>query len=111
MHEMTFALSLLDVVEEHRPEGAVVKNVIVRVGPMHGIVKEAMEWAWEAATEEGNCKGASLELEFLPWRFECPQCGRRWEGEEMLEACVCGCEKVGHIDCDEFSLVGIDVED
>ncbi len=50
MHEFSIAQAIIEQVSHHTPQGAVVRKVTIEAGPMRGIVPEAMQWAWQAAT-------------------------------------------------------------
>jgi len=46
MHEFSIASSLLDLAKQHTPAGAVLRRIVMEAGPLHGIDREAMQWAW-----------------------------------------------------------------
>jgi hydrogenase nickel incorporation protein HypA/HybF len=110
MHEFSIAIALLDQVEHHAPADSVVKRVHLRIGPMQGIVEQAMQWAWQGATDGTRHEGSRLELDFAPWQLQCPDCGRRWHTNDMYEACVCGSSLAFPVECDEMTLVSLDVD-
>ena len=65
MHELSIALSLIDAVCEELPRlGAVtVKSVRVRVGPLSGVVPDALTFAFDIAAVETPIVGARLDIE------------------------------------------------
>ncbi|RMG65900.1 MAG: hydrogenase maturation nickel metallochaperone HypA [Calditrichaeota bacterium] len=76
MHELSVALSLIELAEaEAKQAGAThIESVRVRVGALSGVVPEALQFAFEAASEGTMLEGAKLEIEELPIRIFCPHC-------------------------------------
>jgi hydrogenase nickel incorporation protein HypA/HybF len=66
MHELSIAMSLIDAVCEELPrlgEGASVRSVRIRVGPLSGVVPRALAFAFEVAVDDSPIAGAKLEIE------------------------------------------------
>jgi hydrogenase nickel incorporation protein HypA/HybF len=66
MHELAIAMSLIDCVCDELPrlgEGASIRSVRIRVGPLSGIVPHALAFAFEVAVDDSPIAGARLEIE------------------------------------------------
>jgi hydrogenase nickel incorporation protein HypA/HybF len=111
MHEFTIAQSLLDLVREHAPNGSQVKVVRLKIGPMQGIVPEAMRMAWQVARENTCCQDAQLDMQMLPWDLTCPDCGRTWQSDDMFDTCACGCETPSPHGSSEMQLMSLEVDE
>ncbi len=111
MHELSIATVLLELVNEHTPEGATVKKVHVRAGPLRAIEPDAMELAWTAATDSTPCAASTLELEVIPWDLHCPDCDRRWQSDDPYEPCTCGCAYCRPSGNNDLLLMSIDVDE
>ncbi|MGC8551266.1 MAG: hydrogenase maturation nickel metallochaperone HypA [Phycisphaerae bacterium] len=111
MHEMSLAVDLMELVKRHVPASACLMTVTVRIGPMHGVVAEALQWAWSAVSSETTWPKAKLVIETPPWRLRCPRCGRLWEPTTVDEHCTCGAVHAHIEGGDEFTLVSVDVAD
>lgn len=76
MHELSIALSILDVAaEEAERHGAGrVKSIHLRLGPLSGVVKEALLAAYELARETTELADADLIIEEIPVTAACPYC-------------------------------------
>jgi hydrogenase nickel incorporation protein HypA/HybF len=113
MHELSIAESIMELARRHVPEGARLKAVRVRFGPMRGIEPQAMQWAWQGVQMTGG--GAArigLKLEQTPWTLRCGQCGHEWQDERIVAVCrQCGLEAVRPVGGDELQLVSIEVDD
>lgn len=75
MHELSIALSLLDVAElEADQRGVQVAAIHVRVGPLSGVVPGALLSAYELAREGTPFEQCSLVLEETTIAVYCPRC-------------------------------------
>ncbi len=111
MHELSIARSLLGLVRDNVPDGALVKSVLVCVGPLQAIEPDAMQFAWHAATDDTEFDGAELSLTLLPWELHCLECGRNWSSENWSDPCTCGSCRVDPVGGDELTLISIDVDE
>lgn len=76
MHELSIALSLLDVAAEAaaRLGHPSVAAIHVRVGPLSGVVADALVSAYELAREGTPFAATRLEVEAVPVVVHCPAC-------------------------------------
>jgi hydrogenase nickel incorporation protein HypA/HybF len=89
MHELSIALSILDVVEEEmeRQGGAPVEAIHVRLGPLSGVVKDALLSAYELAVEQTAFEHSRLIIEEVPIAIYCAKC----EAERTVHSAQCLC--------------------
>jgi hydrogenase nickel incorporation protein HypA/HybF len=75
MHELSIALSILDLVEEEAARlGARVAAVHLRLGPLSGVVRNALASSFELAREGTPAAQAELVIEDVPVVVYCPSC-------------------------------------
>jgi hydrogenase nickel incorporation protein HypA/HybF len=78
MHELSIALSILDVAAEEatRHGAARVKQIHLRLGPLSGVVKEALLAAYDLArqTSDEATSDAELVVEEVAVTAVCPNC-------------------------------------
>jgi hydrogenase nickel incorporation protein HypA/HybF len=76
MHELSIAMSILDTAaEEAARQGDVrVMAIHMRLGPLSGVVKEALLSAYELAREGTPLASAELVIEPIPLVAYCPAC-------------------------------------
>jgi len=93
MHELSVALSLVEVACEKiaalgHPR---VDAVCVRIGPLSGVVREALSFCFEAAAHGTPLEGARLEIEDVPLTAFCPTCSteRQLTSIQHLRCPVC----------------------
>ena len=111
MHELSIASSILELARKHVPRGLVLLSVKVQAGPMRGIDPDAMELAWRACATLDESDIPIIDLELLPWRLLCPDCGREYTAETAFAPCRCGGVRAQPIGGDELSVVSIEVDE
>jgi hydrogenase nickel incorporation protein HypA/HybF len=77
MHELSIALSIVELAtEEAERRGAVrVVAVHLRLGEMSGVVKEPLLFSYGLACEGTPLEGSSLVIEEVKVMVYCPACG------------------------------------
>lgn len=93
MHEvsiMTEAVRL--AVETARVQGAQrICQLRLRVGAMSGAVPDALQFAFEAVTEDTMAQGATLAIEAVPATWWCAPCAATFNTDQTLPECPrCG---------------------
>jgi hydrogenase nickel incorporation protein HypA/HybF len=76
MHELSIAVALVDLASTAAGEiGAErVRALHVRIGPLAGVVEEALTFSFELAAAGTPIEGAQLRLEHVPLVAFCPAC-------------------------------------
>lgn len=76
MHELSIALSILEVVEEEseRRGGVQVDAIHLRLGAISGVAKEALVSAFELAREGTRFEKSRLVIEDVPVVIFCSKC-------------------------------------
>jgi len=76
MHELSIAMSIVEMAEEEAMQrgGAQVNAVHLKLGPLAGVVKEALLSSYEIACEGTDLEGSRLVIEEVPIVVYCPAC-------------------------------------
>jgi hydrogenase nickel incorporation protein HypA/HybF len=76
MHELSIAMSIVEMAEEQseRHGGVKVTAVHLKLGPLSGVVKMALENAFTLAREGTILEKAELIVELVPIVARCPKC-------------------------------------
>jgi hydrogenase nickel incorporation protein HypA/HybF len=76
MHELSIAMSVIEgAAEEALRHGAVKVNAVrLRLGPLSGVAKDALVFAYEVACEGTALEGSCLVIEEVPVTVFCPSC-------------------------------------
>ena len=93
MHELSVAQRLVELVtEELMDEPSLrVRSVCLRLGPLSGVVAEALLFAYDAATAGTALQGSTLEIEQVAPAVFCPKCRKERElsNVQRLRCPVC----------------------
>jgi hydrogenase nickel incorporation protein HypA/HybF len=94
MHELSIALSILDVAEEEAEKrgGVQVEAIHIRVGPLAGIVKEALLSAYELACTQTRFEGSRLVIEEVPVVVFCSKCQAERPVQSLQRFCCAECD-------------------
>lgn len=94
MHELSIAVSLLEIAEKKAmEEGAErIARLFLRIGPLSGVVPDALSFAFEVASESTLAEGAELEIENVPVAVFCSTCDLEVTVESIygLQCSICG---------------------
>jgi hydrogenase nickel incorporation protein HypA/HybF len=78
MHELAMTQSIIELVEaEARKHGSDrIDEIKLRIGQFTGVVKEALEFAFDAVKHGTLAEEAQLHIEIVPMRMKCKPCDR-----------------------------------
>jgi hydrogenase nickel incorporation protein HypA/HybF len=76
MHELSIALSIVDTAaqEAARRGAAQVNAVHLKLGPLSGVVKDALLFSYELACDGTTLEGSELIIEEMPVIVFCSSC-------------------------------------
>jgi hydrogenase nickel incorporation protein HypA/HybF len=113
MHELSIAVSLIEGVEEEasRHPGS-VQAIHLKLGPLAGVVKEALLSAYEMARAGTTLEAAALVIEEVPVVVFCKRCGERRTIESLQWLCcpVCDTPAAEIVQGRELLLVALEME-
>ena len=114
MHELSIAISLLDLAEEEaRRRNVRVLALHLRLGPLSGVIKEALLSAYDMAREGTPMADAELKIEDVPLAAYCPACCKETAPASIGELVCpdCGAPTPQIIRGREMELTALEVED
>jgi hydrogenase nickel incorporation protein HypA/HybF len=114
MHELSIALSILELAaeESERQGGAVVAAIHLRLGPLSGVVRTALESAYGLAREGTEFDQAELIIEEVPLMTYCPGCEaeRAPPSLQQLICPICGTPTPEVVHGRELEVVALEIE-
>jgi hydrogenase nickel incorporation protein HypA/HybF len=114
MHELSIALSILELAEEEagRCGADRVVGIHLRMGPLSGVVKDALLGAYELAREESTLKEAELIIEEVPILASCPSCQATRAVVSVQQLCCaeCGAPTPQVLSGRELELVALEIQ-
>jgi hydrogenase nickel incorporation protein HypA/HybF len=94
MHELSIALSLIELVEEEAAKraNAPVSAILVKLGPLSGVVAEALISAYTLAREGTPFANCELRITQVPITVHCTHCleTRNVVSQQEIVCSVCG---------------------
>jgi hydrogenase nickel incorporation protein HypA/HybF len=115
MHELSIAMSIIEMVEEEsRKHGGVqVTAVHLKLGALSGVVKEALLGSFEMACEDTVLRGAKLVVEDIPVLIYCQACkAQRPVSSIQLFCCAeCGTPSAAVVQGKELEVVALEIEE
>ena len=114
MHELSLALGILDLAAEEaeRQGGGRVVAIHLRLGPLSGVVKDALRSAYELAREGSSLSAAELVIEEVPLVAYCPACAAQRAPPSAQQLCcpVCGTPTPEVVRGRELEVVALEIE-
>jgi hydrogenase nickel incorporation protein HypA/HybF len=114
MHELSVAQRLVGVVQEELAGQQVRVTVVnLRLGPLSGVVAEALLFCFDIATADTILQGAKLEIEEVAPVVYCPECKQERElpSIQMQRCPVCHTPTPQVVRGRELEIVSLEVVD
>jgi hydrogenase nickel incorporation protein HypA/HybF len=94
MHELSIAMGILEITEEEseRRGGVHVDAIHLRLGPLSGVVKEALLSAWQLASEQSEFENSRLVIEDVPIAVYCSTCRAERPVQSIQHMCCAECD-------------------
>lgn len=114
MHELSIAMSIIDIAvdESEARNGAIIRAIHLRLGPLSGVIKSALVSAYDLAREGSEMANARLVIEEVPLVAVCPKC----ESEQTLHcfqdlSCPeCGTLCGNIVSGRELEIIGMEID-
>ena len=88
MHEMTVAQSLIQIIsDEAAKHNAKPLAAKISCGTLNPINDEALRFAFEAIGKDTLCEGIKIQIEHIPLRAKCKDCGEDFNIEISNPQC------------------------
>jgi hydrogenase nickel incorporation protein HypA/HybF len=113
MHELSIALSLVDLAQEEAERlGGRVCALHIRIGALAGVVPEALLASYEMACAETPLEGSRLVIEDVPVVVYCPTClaERKLSSVQFFCCAECGTPTPQVERGRELELVAMEIE-
>ena len=113
MHELSVCQALVDQLRDlaTRESAQRITRVLLRVGPLSGVVPDLLAHAFPIAAAETIAAGAALAIEDAIVRVRCRTCGAETDAEPGSLVCGgCGDFRTDLVSGDELLLVSVELE-
>jgi hydrogenase nickel incorporation protein HypA/HybF len=114
MHELSIALSILEVAAEEAEQrgGVQVHSIHLRLGPLAGVIREALVSAFEIAREASPFPQAELVIQEVPVMTQCPTCQAAKPVVSVQQLCCaeCGTPATQLLSGRELEIVALEIQ-
>jgi hydrogenase nickel incorporation protein HypA/HybF len=111
VHEVSIMMSILDIALDVAKQNKAKKitKITVEIGERSGVVKDALEFAFETVTKGTIAGQSTINIITIPYKGECIGCGHIIVGDNFQ---VCGkCGNLGKmISGNELRIKSIEVD-
>ena len=114
MHELSIALGILDAAQEEaeRHGACQVRAVHLKLGPLSGVVKEALLFSYELAAEDTPLRGSRLMIEETTVMVFCSVCQERRpiRSLQSFRCAACDAPAGDVVAGRELEVVGLEID-
>ena len=115
MHELSIALSMIEMATEEaeRRGGTRVNALHLKLGPLSGVVKDALLFSYEVACNGTLLEGSQLFIEDVPVVIYCRECQSEQQLESIQRFCcpACGTLTSEVVRGRELEVVAMEIEE
>jgi hydrogenase nickel incorporation protein HypA/HybF len=114
MHELSIAMSIVEMAEEESAKrGVQVTAIHLKLGALSGVVKEALLSSYEMAREDTPLQHAELIIEEVPVVVFCQKCQqqRPLHSVQLFCCAECGAPTAEIVQGKELEVVALEVEE
>ncbi len=108
MHELSITQDIVELVSG-RAGGRKVTRVALEIGQVSSIVPDAIRFCFDSCCKGTRVEGAELEIEEIPGRARCQDCGSEFELEQPFGMCACGSWRIKLIAGDQLRVKEMEV--
>lgn len=114
MHELSIALAILDLADEESKsrDGVGIRSIHLKLGPLSGVVKQALLSAFDLARESSTLPTAELVIEDVPLVVFCSKCAQERTIGDLGELCCpqCGTPSGQIVSGRELEITALEIE-
>jgi hydrogenase nickel incorporation protein HypA/HybF len=114
MHELSIAMSIVDMaLEEAESREVAIDAVHVDIGPLSGVVADALLFSYEMACSGTPLEGSRLIIREIPIEIYCTACKAQKTLSSMQWFCcpACGTPTSEVVHGKELAITGLEVRD
>jgi hydrogenase nickel incorporation protein HypA/HybF len=114
MHELSIAQNIVEIIQSNIPESewGRIARVRLKVGDGAGVVPESLEFSFQAITSDSPLCRTLLEIEAVPFRVQCRDCGSTTESDSGFAFCEkCESTNTNVLSGTELLVTEIEIEE
>lgn len=89
MHELSIALSIVDIAEEEvkKANASKVEKIELDIGNLSGVEIDALEFIWQEAVRSSVLENSERRINRIRGKAKCMECAEEFEMEQLFDAC------------------------
>ena len=111
MHELSIAQNIVEILHDQMRihNLSKIETVSLRIGVLRAVVLESLSFSFTVLTSGSPLEGALLEVEEVPIRGRCIECGHEFTSKNWMDDCpMCRGARVEIISGKELDIVAIE---
>lgn len=93
MHELSVAQAIIDSAVQELEADQRVLMLRLQLGPLSGVVEEALRFSFDLATQDTPLQGCRLDVQTVPVTLYCADCRRITQPPELYRLVCADCQK------------------
>jgi hydrogenase nickel incorporation protein HypA/HybF len=111
LHELAIADSVVQIASRHA-DGRQVTKVYLKVGDLRQVVPSALAFSFELVAQGTSVESAELEMEEIPVKGKCRECGVENQLTEFpLQCAACGSFDLEILQGEELYVESLELEE
>ncbi len=113
MHELGITQSIVEIAEKTARDQKAEKvlSVTIEIGELSGVIPDAVEFCYEACTQESLLAGSRLVINYIPGLGKCNDCQADVKMDNMTFNCSsCGSYSLQRIQGEELNIKEVEIE-
>jgi hydrogenase nickel incorporation protein HypA/HybF len=112
VHELSICGSIADIVSRRAADRR-VETIHLRVGQLRQVVPDTLAFCWTMVSADTTLDGSVLDIEHIPARLECRDCGAMTELDyvPILVCSACTSTATTVVSGEEFLITALDLAD
>ena len=112
MHELSIAQEICSVIKHSLGRVCPLERVTVTIGPLCGIMPEALEFCFTTVTEQLGFGSPLLVINRTRVKIKCKSCSEFYETEDLYSLCPkCGSFERYIVSGSEFTVDSVEIEE
>lgn len=89
MHELSIAKSIVRIVQKEvqKARAKSVEKIELDIGRLSGVELDSLQFVWKAAVQNTVLSKAERQINQIPGRGKCQNCGEVFEMHHLFDAC------------------------
>ena len=113
MHELGITQSIVEIAEQtaRGQHANKVLSVTIEIGELSGVIPDAVEFCFEACTQETLLEGSRLIINKIPGLAKCDECNAEARIDNMTFSCpACGSYSLQRLQGEELNIKEVEIE-